>query len=66
MALAARYDERSIARLKARVAPGLLTPRERDLVDAVMPLERVVKVGERLLRRAGRLVGAERASRIPR
>ena len=66
VALAARYDERSIARLKARVAPGLLTPRELDLVDAVLPLERAVKVGERLLRRAGRLVGAERASRIPR
>ncbi len=58
VALAARYDERSIARLKARVAPDLLTPRERVLVDTVMPFEKVVKAGERLLRRAGRLVGA--------
>jgi hypothetical protein len=65
VALAARYDERSIARLKARVTPDLLTPRERVLVDAVMPLERAVKTGERLLRRAGRLVGAGDAARTP-
>jgi 4-amino-4-deoxy-L-arabinose transferase-like glycosyltransferase len=58
VALAARYDERSIARLKARFAPALLTPTESALVDAPMPLERGVKVVERLLRRAGRLVGA--------
>lgn len=66
VALAARYDERSIARLKARVAPDLLSPSERDLVDRRMPFERFVKGGERLLRRAGRLVGAEKASRVPR
>ncbi|MBK8597989.1 MAG: hypothetical protein IPN83_20900 [Holophagales bacterium] len=66
VALAARYDERSIARLKARVVPDLLSPRERGLVDARMPFERFVKAGERLLRRAGRLVGAEKASRGPR
>ena len=63
VALAALYDERSIARLKARVVPDLLTPRERVLVDTVMPFERGVKVGERLLRRAGRLVGAGDAAR---
>lgn len=66
VALAARYDERSIARLKARVAPALLTPRERGLVDAAMPFERAVKAGERLLRRVGRLVGAGDAPRPPR
>lgn len=65
VALAARYDERSIARLKARVVPGLLTPRERVLVDTEMPLERAVKAGERLLRRAGRLVGVGDAARTP-
>lgn len=66
VALAARYDERSIARLKARVVPDLLSPRESELVDTLMPLERFVKAGERLLRRAGRLVGADRPSRAPR
>lgn len=66
VALAARYDERSIARLKARVAPDLLTPRERDLADAAMPLERGVKAGERLLRRVGRLVGAGDGPTTPR
>lgn len=65
VALAARYDERSIARLKDRVAPDLLTPRERVLVDAVMPFEDFVKAGERLLRQAGRLVGAGEAERTP-
>lgn len=65
VALAVLYDERSVARLKARVAPDSLTPRERDLVDAAMPLERAVKAAERLLRRVGRLVGAGGAARIP-
>ena len=65
VALAARYDERSIARLKARVVPDLLTTSERALVDTVLPLERAVKVGERLLRRAGRLIGAGHATRTP-
>lgn len=65
VALAARYDERSIAVLKARVAPHLLTTHERGLVGAALPLERAVKLGERLLRRIGRLVGAASAARIP-
>lgn len=63
VALAARYDERSIARLKARVAPDLLSPDDRILVDTRMPFERGVKAVERLLRRAGRLVGAGDAAR---
>jgi hypothetical protein len=65
VALAALYDERSIARLKARVVPDLLTPREAGLVEALLPFERGVKAGERLLRRAGRLVGAGNAAKTP-
>ena len=49
--LAERYDERAVAKLKARAAPQLVTPEDEQLLGRTLPLERLLKLGERLLRR---------------
>ncbi|HEY3131194.1 MAG TPA: hypothetical protein VGL91_17185 [Acidobacteriota bacterium] len=45
-----KYQERSVAKLKRRVAPGLLTAEERSLLAQRMPFEFFVKPLERLIR----------------
>ena len=47
-----KYEERSVAKLKRRVAPRLLTAEERSLLARPMPFEFLVKLLERLIRSA--------------
>lgn len=58
MALAARYDARAVAKLKALVAPHLMTDADHRAIDMRLPLESVVEACEVTLRRAAQWLAA--------
>lgn len=62
--LGARYNERAIVKLKRHVCPDRLTAAERATLSTPLPMQRVIKLGERILHAgAAGLVRAARARR---
>jgi hypothetical protein len=62
MQLAAQYDRRAVAKLKALVAPRLVTDADRRLMDTPLPYESVVKKCEVALRGVTQWVAGVRNS----
>lgn len=54
--LGARYDARAVAKLMARTAPAALGEAEQRLLAEPLPFERILKRGERALRRLKRAI----------
>jgi hypothetical protein len=49
--LRSQYDERAVLKMKRRRAPHLLSPQEAEQSRRLLPLERCLKAGERILKR---------------
>jgi hypothetical protein len=51
LTLGARYDERAVLKLKRQISPGNLTVEEEAAVAGELPIEHLVKIVERLIRK---------------